>query len=59
MGKDNSTVIVSKVVVDTSFLKGTANGLRVKIWQVILFLDRDYPLSQTGQISDNEKIVKK
>ncbi|KAJ9554423.1 hypothetical protein OSB04_018468 [Centaurea solstitialis] len=32
-GKDNSTGIVSKVVVDTAFLKGTTNGLRIKTWQ--------------------------
>ncbi|XP_071690990.1 probable polygalacturonase At1g80170 [Rutidosis leptorrhynchoides] len=33
LGKDNSTGIVSKVVLDTAFLKGTTNGLRIKTWQ--------------------------
>ena len=44
LGNDDSTVIVSKIVVDTSFLKGTTNGLRVKICQVILFFDTSYTL---------------
>ncbi|WCJ38465.1 Pectin lyase-like superfamily protein [Euphorbia peplus] len=33
LGKDNSTAIVTKVVVDTAFLKETTNGLRIKTWQ--------------------------
>ncbi|KAG6655012.1 hypothetical protein CIPAW_05G185600 [Carya illinoinensis] len=33
LGKDNSTGIVSKVVVDTAFLQETTNGLRIKTWQ--------------------------
>ncbi|OVA16981.1 Glycoside hydrolase [Macleaya cordata] len=33
LGKDNSSGIVTKVVVDTAFLKGTTNGLRIKTWQ--------------------------
>ncbi|KAI7725357.1 hypothetical protein M8C21_029705 [Ambrosia artemisiifolia] len=33
LGKDNSTGIVSRVVLDTAFLKGTTNGLRIKTWQ--------------------------
>ncbi|KAK2977498.1 hypothetical protein RJ640_016126 [Escallonia rubra] len=33
LGKDNSTGIVTKVVVDTAFLRGTTNGLRIKTWQ--------------------------
>ncbi|KAJ9176374.1 hypothetical protein P3X46_011693 [Hevea brasiliensis] len=33
LGKDNSTGIVTKVVLDTAFLKETANGLRIKTWQ--------------------------
>ncbi|XP_024989796.1 probable polygalacturonase At1g80170 [Cynara cardunculus var. scolymus] len=33
LGKDNSTGIVSKIVLDTAFLKGTSNGLRIKTWQ--------------------------
>ncbi|KAM7269438.1 hypothetical protein ACFE04_024935 [Oxalis oulophora] len=33
LGKDNSTGIVSKVVLDTAFLKDTTNGLRIKTWQ--------------------------
>ncbi|XP_015578604.1 probable polygalacturonase At1g80170 [Ricinus communis] len=33
LGKDNSTGIVSKVVLDTAFLKETTNGLRIKTWQ--------------------------
>ncbi|MCL7031435.1 hypothetical protein MKW94_000948 [Papaver nudicaule] len=33
LGKDNSTGIVSGVVVNTAFLKGTTNGLRIKTWQ--------------------------
>lgn len=34
LGKDNSTAIVTKVVVDTAILRETANGLRIKTWQV-------------------------
>ncbi|KAI3733496.1 hypothetical protein L6452_12939 [Arctium lappa] len=33
LGKDNSTGIVSKIVLDTAFLRGTTNGLRIKTWQ--------------------------
>ncbi|XP_076884785.1 putative polygalacturonase At1g80170 [Bidens hawaiensis] len=33
LGKDNSTGIVSRVVLDTAFIKGTTNGLRIKTWQ--------------------------
>ncbi|XP_021809755.1 probable polygalacturonase At1g80170 isoform X1 [Prunus avium] len=33
LGKDNSTAIVTKVVVDTAILRETANGLRIKTWQ--------------------------
>ncbi|XP_030545033.2 probable polygalacturonase At1g80170 isoform X1 [Rhodamnia argentea] len=33
LGKDNSTGIVSKVVLDTAFLRETTNGLRIKTWQ--------------------------
>ncbi|GMY26249.1 probable polygalacturonase At1g80170 [Fagus crenata] len=33
LGKDNSTGIVSKVVLDTAFLKNTTNGLRIKTYQ--------------------------
>ncbi|KAK9277548.1 hypothetical protein L1049_007093 [Liquidambar formosana] len=33
LGKDNSTGIVTKVVLDTAFLRGTTNGLRIKTWQ--------------------------
>ncbi|KAF8399682.1 hypothetical protein HHK36_015553 [Tetracentron sinense] len=33
LGKDNSTGIVTKVVLDTAFLKETTNGLRIKTWQ--------------------------
>ncbi|KAD1033746.1 hypothetical protein E3N88_43394 [Mikania micrantha] len=33
LGKDNSTDFVSAVVLDTAFLKGTTNGLRIKTWQ--------------------------
>lgn len=36
LGKDNSTGIVTKVVLDTAFLRETTNGLRIKTWQVIL-----------------------
>lgn len=34
LGKDNSTAIVTKVVLDTAFLRETTNGLRIKTWQV-------------------------
>ncbi|KAI3460696.1 hypothetical protein Pfo_017359 [Paulownia fortunei] len=33
LGKDNSTGIVEKVVLDKAFLRGTMNGLRIKTWQ--------------------------
>ncbi|XP_075085272.1 putative polygalacturonase At1g80170 [Nicotiana tabacum] len=33
LGKDDSVGIVTRVVLDTAFLKGTANGLRIKTWQ--------------------------
>lgn len=33
LGKDNSTGIVTQVVVDNAFLRGTTNGLRIKTWQ--------------------------
>ncbi|XP_076955535.1 putative polygalacturonase At1g80170 [Bidens hawaiensis] len=33
LGKDNSTDFVTAVDVDTAFLKGTTNGLRIKTWQ--------------------------
>ncbi|XP_047319919.1 probable polygalacturonase At1g80170 [Impatiens glandulifera] len=33
LGKDNSTGIVTKVVLDTAFLRNTTNGLRIKTWQ--------------------------
>ncbi|KAK2636510.1 hypothetical protein Ddye_031302 [Dipteronia dyeriana] len=33
LGKDNSTGVVTKVVLDTAFLSETANGLRIKTWQ--------------------------
>ncbi|CAI9092941.1 OLC1v1028316C1 [Oldenlandia corymbosa var. corymbosa] len=33
LGKDNSVGIVTKVVLDTAFLRGTTNGLRIKTWQ--------------------------
>ncbi|XP_019160879.1 PREDICTED: probable polygalacturonase At1g80170 [Ipomoea nil] len=33
LGKDNSVGIVTKVVLDTAFLHGTTNGLRIKTWQ--------------------------
>ncbi|KAF9677971.1 hypothetical protein SADUNF_Sadunf08G0163400 [Salix dunnii] len=33
LGKDNSTSIVTKVVLDTAFLLETTNGLRIKTWQ--------------------------
>ncbi|RRT72000.1 hypothetical protein BHM03_00041485, partial [Ensete ventricosum] len=32
-GKDNSTAIVTGVVLDTATLTGTENGLRIKTWQ--------------------------
>lgn len=34
LGKDNSTGIVTKVVLDTAFLRETTNGVRIKTWQV-------------------------
>ncbi|XVE85091.1 hypothetical protein DITRI_Ditri17bG0064400 [Diplodiscus trichospermus] len=33
LGEDNSTGIVTKVVLDTAFLRETANGVRIKTWQ--------------------------
>ncbi|KAF3673493.1 Eukaryotic translation initiation factor 3 subunit H [Capsicum annuum] len=33
LGKDDSIGIVNRVVLDTAFLKGTSNGLRIKTWQ--------------------------
>lgn len=33
LGKDNSVGIVTKVVLDNAFLRGTTNGLRIKTWQ--------------------------
>ncbi|KAJ4974781.1 hypothetical protein NE237_007955 [Protea cynaroides] len=33
LGKDNSTGIVSNVVLDTAFLRETTNGVRIKTWQ--------------------------
>lgn len=33
LGKDNSTGTVTKVVLDTAFLRETTNGLRIKTWQ--------------------------
>ncbi|KAF3597040.1 hypothetical protein DY000_02023561 [Brassica cretica] len=35
LGNHNSTGIVTKVVLDTAFLKETTNGLRIKTYQVI------------------------
>ncbi|GMJ13208.1 hypothetical protein HRI_004990000 [Hibiscus trionum] len=33
LGKDNSTGIVTKVVLDTALLRETTNGVRIKTWQ--------------------------
>ncbi|KAK8484061.1 hypothetical protein V6N13_017483 [Hibiscus sabdariffa] len=33
LGKDNSTAIVTKVVLDTALLRETTNGVRIKTWQ--------------------------
>ncbi|KAH8518279.1 hypothetical protein H0E87_000215 [Populus deltoides] len=33
LGKDNSTGIVAKVVLDTAFIRETTNGVRIKTWQ--------------------------
>ncbi|XP_016501118.1 putative polygalacturonase At1g80170 [Nicotiana tabacum] len=33
LGKDNSVGIVTQVVLDNAFLRGTTNGLRIKTWQ--------------------------
>ncbi|WOG88762.1 hypothetical protein DCAR_0207997 [Daucus carota subsp. sativus] len=33
LGKNNSTGIVTKVVLDKAFIRGTTNGLRIKTWQ--------------------------
>lgn len=35
LGKDSSTGIVTKVVLDTAFIRETTNGVRIKTWQVI------------------------
>lgn len=36
LGKDNSTAIVTSIVLDTAILRETANGVRIKSWQVLL-----------------------
>lgn len=46
LGKDNSTGIVTKVVLDSAFLKEATNGLRIKTWQV------RFPFSQFLATSD-------
>ncbi|MCE3049743.1 hypothetical protein HAX54_045705 [Datura stramonium] len=33
LGKDNSVGIVTRVVLNNAFLRGTTNGLRIKTWQ--------------------------
>ncbi|GAB2220480.1 hypothetical protein Drorol1_Dr00008133 [Drosera rotundifolia] len=33
LGKDNSSAVVTKVVLDGAYLKNTTNGLRIKTWQ--------------------------
>ncbi|KAI9386154.1 hypothetical protein POPTR_011G159801v4 [Populus trichocarpa] len=33
LGKDNSTGIVTKVVLDTALIRETTNGVRIKTWQ--------------------------
>ncbi|KAL1327529.1 probable polygalacturonase At1g80170 isoform X2 [Arachis ipaensis] len=33
LGKDNSTGIVTKVILDTAVIKDTTNGVRIKTWQ--------------------------
>ncbi|KAM7251292.1 hypothetical protein ACFE04_023175 [Oxalis oulophora] len=33
LGKDSSIGIVTKVALDTAFIRGTMNGLRIKTWQ--------------------------
>ncbi|XP_042047267.1 polygalacturonase ADPG1-like isoform X2 [Salvia splendens] len=33
LGKDNSTGMVEKVVLDNAFIRDTTNGLRIKTWQ--------------------------
>ncbi|XP_043706687.1 probable polygalacturonase At1g80170 [Telopea speciosissima] len=33
LGKDNSTDTVTRVILDTAFLKETTNGVRIKTWQ--------------------------
>lgn len=33
LGKDNSVGIVTGIVLDNAFLRGTTNGLRIKTWQ--------------------------
>ncbi|KAF7809305.1 putative polygalacturonase [Senna tora] len=33
LGKDNSTGIVTKVILDTAVIRETTNGLRIKTWQ--------------------------
>lgn len=49
LGKDNSTGIVTMVVLDTAFLRETTNGLRIKTWQVvpILHQQKNYPLGES------------
>lgn len=37
LGKDHSIGIVTKVVVDNAFIRGTTNGLRIKTWQVYIY----------------------
>ena len=36
LGQDNSTGIVTGVILDTALLRNTTNGLRIKTWQVII-----------------------
>ncbi|KAJ1704343.1 hypothetical protein LUZ63_004122 [Rhynchospora breviuscula] len=33
LGKDNSTAVVTAVVLDTAIITGTTNGVRIKTWQ--------------------------
>ncbi|EPS64926.1 hypothetical protein M569_09852, partial [Genlisea aurea] len=35
LGRNNSTATVEKVSLDTAFISGTTNGLRIKTWQAI------------------------
>jgi Glycosyl hydrolases family 28 len=48
LGKDNSTAVVTVVVLDTAIITGTTNGLRIKTWQVLKIKFRSY-----GQISSS------